>query len=113
MPIEAGKLRHRIQIQRQIQQRDPETGAVNIKWSNHATVWAAVEPVSVREFISAQAKQSEIVARVVIRARDDLVPQMRILFRGKVYNPEGWLPDPDSGLEYMTAPVSEGVNDGQ
>lgn len=38
---------------------------------------------------------------------------MRITHRGKVYNIAGVLPDNMSGLEYITLPVSEGVNDGE
>ena len=38
---------------------------------------------------------------------------MRILHRGQVYNIAGLLPDRVSGLEYITIPVSAGVNDGQ
>ncbi|HEM0058926.1 TPA: head-tail adaptor protein, partial [Escherichia coli] len=36
----------------------------------------------------------------------------RVLFRGKLYSIEGILPDPDSGLEYLTLACSEGVKDG-
>ena len=35
-----------------------------------------------------------------------------ILHKDKIYNPAGWLPDQDSGLEYLTAPVSQGLNEG-
>lgn len=113
MALETGKLRHRIKVQRQVQGRDAETGEVTVKWADFKSLWASVEPLSVREFISSQATQSQIVARIVVRYRTDLLPTMRILYRGKVYNPQGWLPDAESGLEYMTAPCSEGVNDGR
>ena len=49
---------------------------------------------------------------MVIRYRTGILPTMRILFRGKAYNIAGALPDKDSGLEYLTIPVSEGVNAG-
>ena len=65
-----------------------------------------------REFLAAQANQSQVVARMVIRYRDGLHAAMRIVHRGKVYNPAGFLPDADSGLEYLTIPVTQGVNDG-
>lgn len=81
-------------------------------WTDVAEVWAAVEPASVREFIASQQMQSEIVARITIRYRAGLTAQMRILHRDRIYNPQGWLADPESGLEYLTAPCSEGVNDG-
>jgi hypothetical protein len=37
---------------------------------------------------------------------------MRLLHGSRIYNPQGWLADPVSGIEYLTAPCSEGVNDG-
>jgi len=50
---------------------------------------------------------------MVIRYRAGVLPTMRILHRGDVYNIEGPpLPDPDSGLEYLTILVAKGVNDG-
>jgi SPP1 family predicted phage head-tail adaptor len=112
MALAAGKLRHRVTIQEQVETRD-SSGDVLIEWEDFAVVWAAVEPLSVREFISAQSMQSQIVARITVRYRDDLTATMRILHRDSVYNPQGWLPDPESGLEYLTAPCSAGVNDGR
>lgn len=113
MALKAGRLRHRVDIQARQDVQDPVTGEMVTGW---ATVWpnvpAAIEPLSVREFISAQAIQSNISARVVVRYREGLLPDMRILHRGKIYNPAGWLPDPVRGNEYLTAPCSEGVNEG-
>ena len=113
MALAAGKLRHRVTIQRQAQSRDAASGDVKVSWSDVATVWAAVEPLSVREFIAAQANQSQITARITIRYRSGLTADMRILHRDQIYNPQGWLADPDSGLEYLTSPCTSGVNDGR
>jgi SPP1 family predicted phage head-tail adaptor len=114
MSLDPGKLRHRITIQKPINQQDPTTGQLTTNWVAVASnVAAAIEPVSVREFVAAQAMQSQISARIVIRYRPGLTAQMRILHGAKIYNPQGWLADPDSGLEYLTAPCSEGVNQGQ
>ena len=116
MPLDAGRLRHRVTIQERKSVQDPQTGTTTPKW---VTVWenvpAAIEPLSVSGFIASQAVQSQVTARVVIRYRDGLTADMRIVHaaRNKIYNPQGWLPDPGSGLEYVTAPCTEGVNDGQ
>lgn len=110
MTLDAGRLRHRIVIQRNDPAQDLTTGAMIDAWTNYATLWAAIEPLSVREFIAASATQSEVSARITIRARNDLTPDMRILHGGKIYSIVGFLRDADSGLEYMTIPVSEGVN---
>jgi SPP1 family predicted phage head-tail adaptor len=114
MAFDCSKLRHRVDIQKRKRNQDAATGAVNLTW---LTVWAdvpaAIEPLSVRDYIASQANQSEVTARIVIRYRDGLTADMRIKHGTKIYNPAGWLPDPDSGLEYLTAPCSQGVNDGQ
>lgn len=62
--------------------------------------------------MAAQAVQSEISARITIRYRAGLLPTMRIVFRGQVYNIAGALPDAVSGLEYITIPCSNGANAG-
>lgn len=115
MSLSAGRLRHKVTIQEPRQRQDPNTGAVRTVWVDFATdVAAAIEPLSVREFIASQQMQSQITARITIRYRGGLTAQMRILHpsTGKIYNPAGWLADPDSGREYVTAPCSEGTNDG-
>lgn len=110
--MRAGKLRHRITLQRPGLSQDPVSGEMLPGWQDVATVWASIEPLSAREFISAQAGQSEVTARIVIRHRADVDATLRALHRGKVYNIHGVLADPKSGMEYLTLPVSEGVNDG-
>lgn len=110
--LSAGKLRHRITIQRYQEERDA-AGAVIKNWVDWFTnVPASVEYLSAREFVSAQANHSNVTARIVIRWRPGLNATMRILHRDKIYNIAGVLPDLDSGMEYITLPVSEGVNEG-
>lgn len=112
MSLPASKLRHRITIQQYQEERD-STGAVIKSWVDLFTnVPASVEYLSAREFISAQANHSHVTARMVIRWRSGLNATMRILFRDKVYNIAGILPDLNSGMEYITLPVSEGLNEG-
>ncbi|MGP5283155.1 phage head closure protein [Pseudomonas helleri] len=111
--MRAGDLRHRIQFQKLAPGVDPETQEpLPGVWVDVVTVWAAIEPLSGREFIAAQAVQSEVVGRIVIRRRTDIMAQMRGLYRGQVYNIHGVLSDPKSGLDYLTLPYSLGVNDG-
>jgi len=111
MSLEAGRLRHRVAIERIVIAQDPVTGAVTETWTEIAKVWAAVEPLSAREFVQSAAGQSEVTARITIRTRDILATD-RIIHRGTVYNIRGVLADKDSGLEYITLPVGTGVNEG-
>lgn len=109
--LDSGKLRHRVSIERITRTQDPVTGAIAETWTEIAKVWAAVEPLSAREFVQSAAGQSEVTARITIRTRDILATD-RIIHRGTAYNIRGVLADKDSGLEYITLPVGTGVNEG-
>ncbi|MCO7458407.1 phage head closure protein [Stenotrophomonas maltophilia] len=112
MSLPAGRLRHRVLIQQQVTTRDSD-GVEQTAWVDVATVWASVEPLSAREFIQSGQTQSAVTARITMRYRDGLSPSMRLVHRGEIFNIAGLLPDKVSGLEYITIPVSAGVNDGQ
>lgn len=126
MALDSGRLLHRVRIEKLDYLRDSQgdviqdsnTGEVAQEWVKVATVWAAIEPVSGREFIQSAATQSRVDARIVIRQRDDVDASMRLVHvrLGRpdvVYNPHAFLEDKDSGQEYMTAPCARGVGEGQ
>ena len=107
----AGRLRHRVDIEAPVITRGGG-GSQDVSWVLFARIWAAIEPLSVKEMVAAAQTQSAIVARMIIRYRSDLLPEMRIKHNGTIYNPAGFLPDKDSGLEYLTIPLTAGLNDG-
>jgi len=113
--MQAGKLRHRIDIEEFTEARDPDTGEFSepawvAKWPKCP---ARVEPLSARDLVAAQAAQSEATKRMVIRYRPGVLSSMRIIYRGEVYSIEGPpLEDDKSGQEYLTIMVSKGVKDG-
>ena len=109
MALAAGKLRHRLLIQKPVTTQNQQTGEMVVTWTDVASVWGSMEPLSAREFIAANAEQSEVMGKAVIRYRDDVDATMRIIHRGKTHNILGVLADNWSGLEYMTLPLSEGV----
>ena len=123
MTISAGRLRHRIKFQKYdyvidsggnvIQ--DPVSGETVKRWIDVESVWAAIEPISAREFIQSSAFQSSVSARIIVRVPSEfeITADMRIVHsRIKrpvvIYNIHGVFPDPDSGLDYITMPVSTG-----
>ncbi|MBF8781006.1 phage head closure protein [Pseudomonas fulva] len=113
--MQAGKLRHRIDIQEQKTVRDPQTGEFGEpEWvTRWARCPAQVRPMSTRDLVAAKANQSEATGRIVIRYRPGVLSTMRILYRGEVYSIEGPpLEDAESGREYLTLLVSKGVKDG-
>lgn len=118
MNVSAGKLRHRIRIEVPVQSRNEVTGAVDVTWNTlYSTVPCSIEPLSVKDFIQSQAKQAGIVARIVFRYLQNIPTDARFValcgcHDGEIYNPEGLLRDAESGMSYITAPCSTGVNTG-
>lgn len=89
--IDAGKMRHRIVFQRFDGERDDygdplQTEADN--WSDVATVWAAIDPVSGREFYAAEQSQSEVTHKVRCRYRAGLDTAMRIVCGTRLFEIE-------------------------
>lgn len=118
MGYSAGKLRHRIALERPVYVQDPDTGAEALNaWVEVARVWAAIEPLSAREFMAAQAEQARVDTRLIIRSREVFTTWRAVhLVNGvavKLFNIHGVLSDKDSGLDYLTLPCSSGVNDGR
>ena len=114
--FDPGKLRHRVTFERYTELldtagevvQDPDTGDILRDWVEVATVWAAIEPLSAREFVAQQQIQSAVTARITIRYREGLDASMRIRHSGRIYNIQGILADPESGREWITLPVSVG-----
>lgn len=111
--MRAGKLRHRITIQEKQSQQDQTTGEMIDSWVTVAEkIPAEIVPLSGREFIAAKAEQSEITARITIRYRKGINDTMRILHNDRIYSIQAVLADDKSGIEHITLPVFEGVNNG-
>lgn len=113
MTLSAGKLRHRVNIERPVETQDEDTGAVVVSWQYVATVWAAIEPMSAREFVASQTEFSKVDTRITIRYRNDILSNCRLYHAKKqiYYNIAGVLSDKDSGLEYLTLACSQGVRE--
>lgn len=109
--LNPARLRHRIVIQKPVETQDSNTGAITTTWEDVATVWAEISALSVKEIIAAQAEDSKMTGRITIRYRSDIDHSYRLYHAAKnmIYNVEGILADKESGLEYLTLPVSEGV----
>lgn len=91
--MRAGTLRHRVSVEQRVQTRDA-FGGVSDAWATFAaSVPAAILPVSGREFFSAEAQQSEVTAKIVMRELAGLLPSMRIVHGGQHYNIRAILPD--------------------
>lgn len=85
--MQAGKLRHRVVLQQEAKGRDSFGGEV-INWTDLATVWGAVEPLTGQERydqVSAQLLAS-IDNRIRIRYRAGLTHKMRATWDGHTFD---------------------------
>ncbi len=82
--MNVGDLRHRVTFQNLSVAQDAYGGIVE-SWVDHVTVWAEVNYTRVgsREFWDAQKANSEAHGTVRIRGRDDISPEMRIVYGSK------------------------------
>ena len=82
--MKAGALDQRIVIERLVEGYD-ELGQPINDWLPIVTTWAAVEPLTGREFIAAQAAQSEVTARIRMRFRPWMTAEDRVIHDGTTY----------------------------
>jgi SPP1 family predicted phage head-tail adaptor len=98
--MRAGQLRHRITIEQASDARD-EYGEPVQSWTTYAQAWAAVEPISGREYWS--ANQDVAKANYRIRLRHDpalaITTAMRVLFDGRTFDIEAVLNIGERGRE--------------
>ena len=84
--MKAGDLDQRVTVERlqggfdELGQPLPDT------WAPLFTCWAAVEPLTGREYLAAQAAVSEVTARIRMRFRPWMTAQDRVIHDGKTYN---------------------------
>lgn len=76
-----GKRRHRVTFQRFTGTRDgfgdPLLGEEE-NWTDVITLWAAVKPLSGREFYAAEQSQSEVTHKIDCRYKPGLTTDMRV-----------------------------------
>lgn len=112
----AGKFRHWLTFERLVTSEDSD-GALQEDWvdafETNTRMPCEVQTLSGRELIAAQAVQSRVSARVIVRYRPGFDPAMRATGSdGTVYNIEGVAPDSESRRRYVTLYCSTGLNAG-
>jgi SPP1 family predicted phage head-tail adaptor len=83
--LQAGKLRHRIQLMRQNLTQGTSGGTVVDDVSIFATVWASVEALTGRELYAAQQKVSEVSHKITMRWRGGITAAMNVWFDGREF----------------------------
>lgn len=85
MKIRAGRLRHRLTLQRKTESRT-SNGDITIAWVTDSTVWGAIEPLSGKELVAASQTQNEATVRIVIRYHATINDTWRVVNDGKAYS---------------------------
>ena len=83
--MRAGRLRHRITIQRSTPARG-DAGERIERWRDYATVWAAIRTISDEEKLdklSVDITATHVITIRYQRQLDDISPRDRILYDGK------------------------------
>lgn len=83
-PVSA-MLRRQVTLQSPAETTDG-TGGFTLSWTNVATVWAAIEPLSGRERMIARKLQSSVTHRITIRYRTGVTARMRVQSGSRVFN---------------------------
>lgn len=101
--MRASKLKQRVTVHKATATRSPMGGSSSQTWEPALTLWASIEPLSVKDVLTAQAADSQTTARCILRYRTDIDSKCRIEHRGQMYAIDGDpLPDADTGLEHIT-----------
>ena len=86
--MRTGSLRHYVEIHALTIIED-DIGNQTEEWAKVAEVWAAVEPVSGKEYWAAAAAQAEATIKVTMRAPGvEVGPSNRIIFDGRTLEVE-------------------------
>ena len=84
--MKAGNLDQRVTLERMQGGQDELGQPLPDEWAPLGVCWAAVLPLQGREYIAAQAVQSDVTTRIVIRFRPGITPADRVVHEGRIYN---------------------------
>ena len=83
--MRAGTLKHRISIQQKIQTSD-DMGGYTETWEDLYSVWAAIWPLSGKEYLASGRKEGEVTHRIRIRYRDGILPSHRVKYGSRIFD---------------------------
>jgi SPP1 family predicted phage head-tail adaptor len=83
-------LRHRLVLEAPVRAADGGGGAV-VTWVALAEVWAAIEPVTAAERVTADGVSGRASHEITVRHRADIAPAMRFRLAGRILEITGIL----------------------
>lgn len=111
----SGELNRRIRLQQRNAAQD-SFGEKVLTWTDLATVWAAIEPLSGRELELAQKVSSEVTHRISIRYQPQFtdtrtVASLRALYKSRIFNIQAAM-NVDEANVLIHLLAAEGLNEG-
>lgn len=113
--LASGELNRRITLQQRSIVAD-SFGEPLAVWTDLASLWAGIQPLSGRELELAQKVSSEVTHRITIRYRASLtdtrsMAALRLLYRNRTFNVHAVLNEDEANVQLQFL-ASEGLNDG-
>ena len=113
--LRAGQLTRRLKIQSRSTTQDT-FGGPSLVWTDVATVWAEIQPLTGRELESAQRMASEVSHQITVRYQSlfdnpQQVTQMRALYKARVFNIHSALHEDERRVKLILL-ACEGLDDG-
>lgn len=102
MPIRAGKLKHRVEVQARTVQQDTFGDAAEV-WTTLAFRWASIEPEGGREVWQADQQRPDVSGTITIRSYRGLTPKHRIKWGSRIFNLESVTDLGEDGVEMRLA----------
>ena len=99
--MQAGKLRHRVTLQRLTGDRGP-AGGVNDAWADIGIRWASVRPLTGREWTAAAAANTQVSHDVMLRhdsLTTTLTPRDRLIFESRIFDIQAAIDVEERGRE--------------
>jgi SPP1 family predicted phage head-tail adaptor len=83
--MQSGSLRCSITIRRPVHTTGSTGELLKDTWADVVTTFAQVQPLEGREYYSAAKKVGEVLWRFVVRWRDDITADMRVIMQGMTF----------------------------
>ena len=77
--MDPGKLNKRITFQLQDLDLEDED------WKDIATTWASINPISGKEYYSAETINSDLTHKIRLRYRKGITPDMRVIYNDRIF----------------------------
>lgn len=104
--MRAGPLRHQLLVQTKVETRDAD-GAVTITYTDLATVWGQVAPLSGSKTVSRDRVEATTVYRIRMRYFAGLTASHRILLGSRVFQITAIQNVEERGIEWVVTAIED------